>query len=100
VQVVKLDSRLSPLLARHFELQRQVCLSDRRPHGNVEVEAAPIEESDDADPPVIDTSEAMLSDVGFDGEALTARGAQIDDIIGIVQQMSEHFYDSGGSDVI
>jgi hypothetical protein len=35
----------------------------------------------------------MLDRDGFDGEALTARGIEIDDLIGTVQQMSEHFYD-------
>jgi hypothetical protein len=36
---------------------------------------------------------AMLHDEGFDGHGLTGRGKQVDDLIGIVQQMSEHFYD-------
>jgi hypothetical protein len=35
----------------------------------------------------------MLDRDGFDGEALSARGIEVDDLIGIVQQMSEHFYD-------
>ena len=38
-------------------------------------------------------SAVMLGEDGFDGQALTVRGRQIDDLIGIVQQMSEHFYD-------
>jgi hypothetical protein len=54
---------------------------------------------DDANAVVDVLSDAMLGDAGFDGEALTARGVQIDDIIGVVQQMSEHFYDSGSSGV-
>ena len=37
---------------------------------------------------------AMLSDAGYnEREGLTAFGLQIDDLIGIVQQASEHFYD-------
>jgi hypothetical protein len=36
---------------------------------------------------------AMLDDEGFDGQELTPRGIEIDGLIGIVQQMSEHFYD-------
>jgi hypothetical protein len=55
---------------------------------------------DDAEAVVDVLSDAMLAEQGFDGEALTARGVQIDEIIGIVQQMSEHFYDSGSSGVI
>jgi hypothetical protein len=35
----------------------------------------------------------MLSGEGFDGAELTVSGIRIDDVIGIVQQMSEHFYD-------
>jgi hypothetical protein len=54
---------------------------------------------DDADAIVDVLSDAMLGDAGFDGEALTARGVRIGDMIGIVQQMSEHFYDSGSSGV-
>ena len=38
-------------------------------------------------------TDVMLDREGFDGEALTARGIEIDDLIGIAQQMSEHFYD-------
>jgi hypothetical protein len=36
---------------------------------------------------------AMLADGNFDGEELTGLGLEIDGMIGVVQQMSEHFYD-------
>ena len=36
----------------------------------------------------------MLSDEGYsEAEGLTERGIEIDNLIGVVQQMSEHFYD-------
>jgi hypothetical protein len=36
----------------------------------------------------------MLADTGYDAEqGLTVRGNTIDDVIGVVQQMSEQFYD-------
>lgn len=36
----------------------------------------------------------MLSDQGYsETQGLTERGIEIDDLIGVVQQMSEHFYD-------
>jgi len=47
---------------------------------------------EDAEAVVNALSEAMLSNEGFDGQGLTTRGIEIDDIIGVVQQMSEHFY--------
>ena len=48
---------------------------------------------DDAEAVVDVLCNAMLGDEGFDGEALTTKGIEIDAIIGIVQQMSEHFYE-------
>jgi hypothetical protein len=36
---------------------------------------------------------AMLGEEGYDGSGLTARGCEIDDIIGVAQQMSQSFYD-------
>jgi hypothetical protein len=48
---------------------------------------------DDAAAVVNALVDVMLDDDGFDGEALTTRGTEIDDLIGIAQQMSEHFYD-------
>jgi len=47
---------------------------------------------DEAEAVVSALADAMLGEEGFDGQALTPRGVQIDDLIGIVQQMSEHFY--------
>ena len=48
----------------------------------------------DVDVEVVDAlADAMLGEEGFDGESLNQRGVQIDDVIGLVQQMSEHFYD-------
>jgi hypothetical protein len=47
----------------------------------------------DAEAVVDALANAMLGDEGFDGEGLTEQGNRIDDLIGIVQQMSEHFYD-------
>jgi hypothetical protein len=41
---------------------------------------------------VSELSASMLSAPGFDGEELTEHRRQIDDIAGIVQQMSETFY--------
>ena len=36
----------------------------------------------------------MLSDQGYsEAQGLTERGIEIDKLIGVVQQMSEHFYD-------
>jgi len=35
----------------------------------------------------------MLASDNFEGEELTGRGLEIDGLIGVVQQMSEHFYD-------
>jgi len=48
---------------------------------------------EDAEAVVDALADAMLGDEGFDGESLNQRGVQIDDVIGLVQQMSEHFYD-------
>jgi hypothetical protein len=48
---------------------------------------------DAAEAVVAALTDAMLDSHGFDGEALTPQGIEIDDLIGIVQQMSEHFYD-------
>jgi hypothetical protein len=36
---------------------------------------------------------AMLVSSNFQGDELAARGIEIDGLIGVVQQMSEHFYD-------
>jgi hypothetical protein len=35
----------------------------------------------------------MLAAENFEGDELAGRGIEIDGLIGIVQQMSEHFYD-------
>lgn len=48
---------------------------------------------DDAEAVAGALADRMLDRDGFDGEALTARGIEVDDLIGIVRQMSEHFYD-------
>jgi hypothetical protein len=48
---------------------------------------------DDAEAVVNALADVMLDRDGIDGQALTARGIEIDDLIGTVQQMSEHFYD-------
>ena len=52
-------------------------------------EAVPDEDAE----AVIDALAIVMLGEGFDGEDLTARGREIDDIVGIVEQMSEHFYD-------
>jgi hypothetical protein len=46
----------------------------------------------DAEAVVAALADQMLSNKGFNGEGLTSQGMEIDDIIGIVQQMSEGFY--------
>lgn len=49
---------------------------------------------DDAEEVVDALARAMLADsANFDGDELIGRGVEIDRVIGIVQQMSEHFYD-------
>ena len=48
---------------------------------------------DDAEAVANALADVMLDRDGFDGEALTAQGIEIDDLIGTVQQMAEHFYD-------
>lgn len=48
---------------------------------------------EEADAVVDVLAAAMLDDGNFDGEELTGRGAEIDGLVGVVQQMSEHFYD-------
>ena len=48
---------------------------------------------EDAEAVVDALADAMLDYESFDGEALTEHGIRIDDLIGVVQQMSEHFYD-------
>jgi hypothetical protein len=47
----------------------------------------------DADTVVNALTAAMLGEEGYDGDELTARGREIDDIIGVAQQMSQTFYD-------
>ena len=47
---------------------------------------------DAAEAVVAALTDAMLDSDDFDGDALTARGIEIDALLGIVQQMSEHFY--------
>jgi hypothetical protein len=47
----------------------------------------------DADAVVDALAAAMLASDNFEGEELTRRGVEIDGLIGVVQQMSEHFYD-------
>jgi len=44
---------------------------------------------DDAEAVANALADVMLDRDGFDGKALTARGIEIDDLIGTVQQMSE-----------
>jgi hypothetical protein len=46
-----------------------------------------------ADAVVNDLAAAMLAGENFEGEEPTGRGLEIDGLVGIVQQMSEHFYD-------
>ena len=48
---------------------------------------------EDADVVVDALATAMLNDEGYQGDELTARGRQIDDIVGVVQQMSQRFYE-------
>jgi hypothetical protein len=48
---------------------------------------------EDADAVVAVLAAAMLASDNFEGEELTGRGLEVDGLIGVVQQMSEHFYD-------
>ena len=48
---------------------------------------------DDAEAVANALAAAMLDNEGYDGQELTARGREVDGIVGIVQQMSVHFYD-------
>jgi hypothetical protein len=56
------------------------------------VAAGEVIPDEDAEAIVDALAEAMLSNEGYDSEALTPSGVQIDEIIGIIQQMSQHFY--------
>jgi hypothetical protein len=48
----------------------------------------------DAEAVVDALTSVMLGGEGYsEAEGLTERGIEIDDLIGVVQQMSEHFYD-------
>lgn len=57
------------------------------------VERGEVIPDEDADAVVNALVAAMLDTDESDGRDLTARSREIDDIVGIVQQMSEHFYD-------
>jgi hypothetical protein len=83
------------LTAEQVALMREVLV--RAPQSVIDAaerigagEAVP---DDDAEAVANALAAAMLDNEGYDGQELTARGREVDGIVGIVQQMSVHFYD-------
>jgi hypothetical protein len=83
------------LTAEQVALMREVLV--RAPQSVIDAaerigagEAVP---DDDAEAVANALAAAMLDNEGYDGQELTAGGREVDGIVGIVQQMSVHFYD-------